>query len=173
MSLFFLLNFNPPAQRVSLGGQPCRRSSSTTPKRVWVWPAACSHRPQNGRDSSNRGQLRRKRSFPGSGGCVCRWWDDSRSLLPLFPGLISHFVFVHGCLAPGWEEGFVPRLFQKGRGPGQLVSQRNCVKLRGPTVEGHGLLCPGGVQTYSKCCLYIIWAVLSCFYSFVASPVLI
>lgn len=91
-------------------------------------------------------------------GCLCRSLDDLRSVLPLNPGQISQFMLVHGCLAPGWEEGSVPRLFQKGRGPGQLVSQHHRGKLRGPTLVGHGLFCPEEVESYSflNCCLYII-----------------
>lgn len=72
---FFLFNFNPPAQRVTLGGQPHRR-----PRPIWIWPVACSHRPQNGRDSSNqRGQRRGKPSrlpLP-----LLRWLEERSSFI--------------------------------------------------------------------------------------------
>lgn len=91
---FFLFNFNPPAQRVTLGGQPRRRS-----RPIWIWPVACSHRPQNGRDSSNqRGQRRGKPSRLPL--LLLRWLEERSS----FISWTNLTVYVSSWLLGLWVE---------------------------------------------------------------------
>lgn len=87
---FFLLNFNPAAQRVTLGGQLCRYNHTQTYLNLTSRLLALATKWE-GLEQSAWAPWQ-ETMFPRRAGLPCRSPDDSRSVLSLYPGLLGSWV---------------------------------------------------------------------------------